>query len=127
MKIGSNIDINRDRKQLPVAKPDVPKTVIDCSTWHGRGNKVAQSKDAYWKAKWWKNSHENFDCGSWADCLSFLVKINGIIIIHDRWYRGECISLYQYHFIFSRRTNHAAKEHNRHELAEENLQRARDK
>ena len=32
MKIGSNIDKNRDRKQLPVAIPDVPKTVIDCST-----------------------------------------------------------------------------------------------
>ena len=28
MKIGSNGDINRDRKKLPVVKPDVPKTVI---------------------------------------------------------------------------------------------------
>ena len=28
MKIGSNKDINRNRKKWPVVKPDVPKTVI---------------------------------------------------------------------------------------------------
>ena len=28
MTIGSNRDINRDRKNIPVAKPDVPKAVI---------------------------------------------------------------------------------------------------
>ena len=59
MKIGSNGDVNRDRKKLPVVKPDVPKTVIPAAR-HDPDNL--------------KMSHNTFDCWGWVDCLSFLVE-----------------------------------------------------
>ena len=33
-KIGSNSDINKERKKLPVAKPDVPKKIVIPAVQH---------------------------------------------------------------------------------------------
>ena len=40
MTIGSNRDINRDRKKIPVAKPDVPKAVIPTDPYDSVGTTV---------------------------------------------------------------------------------------
>ena len=101
MKIGSNGDVNRDRKKLPVVKPDVPKTVIPAAR-HDPDNL--------------KMSHNTFDCWGWVDCLSFLVENKmaallftvGSAVVNALAFSGT-------NFVFSRLTDHGAKERKKHD------------
>ena len=47
MKIGSNKDINKDRKKMSVTPPDVPKKIVISAVHHAP---TSQSKNAYRKA-----------------------------------------------------------------------------
>ena len=74
IKISSNRDINRDRKKLPVAKPDVPETVISVARHDPGETTIPHNLKILTKAQRRKTSHDNFDCGDWPDCLPFLVE-----------------------------------------------------
>ena len=65
MKIGSNRDINKDRKKYQMCPEN---------SGLSRDNNSAQPKRAYWKVKWWKTSLYSFDRGEWFDCLPFLIE-----------------------------------------------------
>ena len=102
MKIGSNKDINKDHKKLTVTPPedDTPKM--------GKSNnkpiidriEVRSEKEGNQKMLAEKDNDKNLvitlllagarliACYFWK-----WPKINGIIIIHNRWHCGECISL----------------------------------
>ena len=91
MKIGSNRDLNKARKKLFVAKPDVclKKLVILAVQHHPPHNLKMLIK---------KHNDEKLAItllivGTGLIAYHFWQKINGIIIIHNRWCRSECISL----------------------------------
>ena len=72
MKIGSNRDINKDRKKFPVT-PHLP--VIPAVHQDAVGvTKLYNLKMLTKKRNDEKTSHYTFDCGGWAYCLSFLVE-----------------------------------------------------
>ena len=78
MKIGSNRDINRDYKKLP----GVSKKVVIPAVQHDPPHNLTMLTE---KQTGVKTSHNSFDCRDWFNYLSFLIKINDIIIIHSLW------------------------------------------
>ena len=78
MKIGSNRDINRDYKKLP----GVSKKIVIPAVQHDPPHNLKMLTE---KQNGVKTSHNSFDCRDWFNYLSFLIKINDIIIIHSLW------------------------------------------
>ena len=116
MKIGSNRDINKDHKKLP--PPDGPKIGIP-EVRHNNPKMLTEN-----------HNDEKL-------VITLLIVGTGLTTYHFRqknkwryysqsWCRGKCISFIGTNFIFSRFTDHGEKERQRHDLAEEKLQMARD-
>ena len=82
MKIGSSRDKNKDHKKLP---PDVPKRVIPAAR-HDLKILIEKHNNE-------KLAITLLIVGGGLIVYHFGQKINDIIIIHNRWCRGECISL----------------------------------
>ena len=92
MKIGSDRDISMDHKKL--TPPDVPNTVIP-ATQH---DPVETTIPHNLKMLTEKYNDEKLAItllivGTGLIAYHFWQKINGIIIIHSRWSRSDCISL----------------------------------
>ena len=88
MKTGSNKNINKGHKKLDVTPPDddMPKIVLP-AVRHGNPKMLTE-----------KHNDEKLVITllivrAGLITYHFWWKINGIIIIHNRWCRGECISL----------------------------------
>ena len=77
IKIGSNRDINKDHKKLLPPDDDVPKIVNPASR-----NDIPKILTE-------KHNDEKLV----ITLLIVRTRLNGIIIIHSRWCRGECIRL----------------------------------
>ena len=54
-------------------------------------------------------------------------KINEVSITDNRWHHNVCLRLERYYFFLSKLMDYGAKECKRHNLALENLKRARNK
>ena len=80
MKICSNRDIDRDHKKLTPL--DVPKKIVIPAVQHDPPHNLKMLTE---KQNGVKTSHNSFDCRDWFNYLSFLIKINDIIIIHSLW------------------------------------------
>ena len=83
MKIGSN----RDHKKL--TPPDVPKKIVIPAVQHNPSHSLQMLTE--------KHNDEKLAItllivGTDLIAYHFWQKINGIIIIHNRWCRGKCIS-----------------------------------
>ena len=91
MKIGSNRDLNKARKKLFVAKPDVlPKKIVILAVQHHPPHNL--------KMLIKKHNDEKLAITLLILVTGFIAyhfwqKINGIIIIHNRWCRIESINL----------------------------------
>ena len=72
MKIGSNMDINRDRKKF--APPVVPKAVISADRHEPVEITIPHSLKMLIKIIMIKSIHYTFDFRDWFNCLSFLVE-----------------------------------------------------
>ena len=92
MKIGSNRGINRDHKKL--TPPGMPNTVIP----EAQHDTVVTTIPHNLKILTEKHNDEKLAItllivGTGLIAYHFWQKINGIIIIHNKWCRSECISL----------------------------------
>ena len=105
MKIGSNQDINKDHKKLPVTPPDddMPKIVVP----------VVQRDNP--KVLTEKHNDEELVItllivGAGLTAYHFWQEINCIIIVHNRCAVVNALAFSGTNFVFSRLTNHGEEE-----------------
>ena len=94
MKIGLNNDLNNNRKKLLVITLDVSKAVMP----EIRHDPVETKKLHNLEILTQKHNNVKLAItllivGTGLIAFRFRYKINGIIIIHNRWCRSECMSL----------------------------------
>ena len=92
IKIGSNRDINKDCKKMSVTRPDDrPNKIVIPAIQHDLvGAKRSHNLEILTE----KHNDEKLAITLLTDLIAyhFWYKINGIIIIHNRWCCSECIS-----------------------------------